>query len=212
VALAISARRTVDAHEEWPAIGQELASDRPEDHWVMLLQGTRPSEVMAARIEHVNEGFSEWTIAEGKSRAARRILDLTPEARGIMEKRVMAAGPEGYLFRGRRRGEPLSDVENAHKRVLEASGLAFVIYDLRHTFATRFAEATSGDVVALAAILGHANLRTVMRYIHISREHRRAQMARFVEAEQIRVKSGSNAIAENGNSEQNSAKTVLPVN
>jgi integrase len=66
--------------------------------------------------------------------------------------------------------------------------LAFVIYDFRHTFATRFTEATSGDVVALAPILGHANLRTVMRYVHVSREHRRTQMARFVEAEEIRVK------------------------
>jgi integrase len=56
----------------------------------------------------------------------------------------------------------------------------FVVYDLRHTFATRFAEATAGDVVALAAILGHANLCTVMRYVHLSREHRRTQMQRFV--------------------------------
>jgi hypothetical protein len=61
-----------------------------------------------------------------------------------------------------------------------------------HTFATRFAEATGGDVVALAAILGHANLRTVMRYVHLSREHRRTQMQRFVEAEANKAKSGSN--------------------
>lgn len=88
-----------------------------------------------------------------------------------------------FLFVGRRLGTPLSDVENAHKRVLAKSGLAFVIYDFRHTFATRFAEATGGDVVALAAILGHANLRTVMRYVHGSREHMKNQMQRFVEAE-----------------------------
>jgi hypothetical protein len=59
-------------------------------------------------------------------------LDLTPESVGIMEKRCMAAGTDGFLFSGRMRGTPLSDVENGHKRVLEASGLAFVIYDLRH--------------------------------------------------------------------------------
>ena len=86
-----------------------------------------------------------------------------------------------------------------------------MIYDLRHTFATRFAEATSGDVVALAAILGHANLRTVMRYVHVSREHRRAQMSRFAEAEKIRVKSGSNASTEIGNSEQISTNQALSV-
>jgi integrase len=155
---------------------------------LMLLQGPRPSEVMATRVEHVDVARAEWLIAGGKSKAARRILDLTPESAIIMEKRSMVAGPEGFLFKGHRRGTPLSNVENEHKRVLEASGLAFVIYDFRHTFATRFAEATAGDVVALAAILGHANLRTVMRYVHVSREHRRAQMSRFVEAESLRAK------------------------
>ena len=177
---------------------------------LMLLQGPRPSEVMAARTEHVDVARAEWLIAGGKSRAARRVLDLTPESAGILEKRFMAGG-EGFLFHGRKHGTPLSDVENAHKRVLEASGLAFVIYDFRHTFATRFAEATNGDVVALAAILGHANLRTVMRYVHVSREHRRAQMSRFVEAEKIRVKPGSNASAENAKNEQTSANGLMPV-
>ena len=163
---------------------------------------------MAARVEHVDTARGEWLIAGGKSKAARRVVDLTPEARGIMEQRQMAAGPDGLLFRGRKNGTPLSDIENAHKRVLEASGLASVIYDFRHTFATRFAEATSGDVVALAAILGHANLRTVMRYVHVSREHRRTQMLRFVEAGENRVKSGSNASAENAKSGQTSANSA----
>lgn len=165
-----------------------------------------------ARVEQVDLPRAEWLIASGKSRAARRVLDLTPESVGIMEKRCMAAGAEGFLFNGRRRGTPLSDIENGHKRVLEASGRAFVIYDLRHTFATRFAEATGGDVVALAAILGHANLRTVMRYVHVSREHRRAQMSRLVEAEKNRVKSGSNGTAENAKTEQISANEAVPVN
>jgi hypothetical protein len=46
----------------------------------------------------------------------------------------------------------LVDVKNAHKAVLKRSHLSFVLYDLRHTFAIRFAEVTGGDVVALAKI------------------------------------------------------------
>ena len=178
---------------------------------LMLLQGPRPSEVMATRVEHVDVARAEWLIAAGKSRAARRVLDLTPESAIMMEKRSMAAGPEGFLFKGHRRGTSLSNVENGHKRVLEASGLAFVIYDFRHTFATRFAEATAGDVVALAAILGHANLRTVMRYVHVSREHRRAQMSRFVEAEKLRAKPRSVAPDGNAKSERVEANNRQPV-
>ena len=97
---------------------------------------------MMARLEHVDLNHAEWLIAAGKSKAARRVLDLTPEARDIMDQRSMSAGTAGFLFRGRKRGTPLADVGNAHRRVLKAAGLAFVGYDFRHTFATRFPEAT----------------------------------------------------------------------
>lgn len=59
----------------------------------------------------------------------------------------------------------------------------FVLYDFRHTFATRMAE-RGMDVATLAAILGHANLRTVMRYVHLSKEHIHAATLRFGMVEQ----------------------------
>jgi integrase len=58
---------------------------------------------------------------------------------------------------------------NAHRAVLGYTGLSFVIYDLRHTFATRFYQTTK-DVVALKEVLGHSSLRTVMKYVHVSAE------------------------------------------
>lgn len=166
---------------------------------------------MKSRTEHLKLDGKEWLIPNGKSRAARRVLDLTPESRSILESRYMAARPDGYLFGGRKKGTPLSVIENSHKRVLKESGLAFVIYDFRHTFATRFAEATSGDVVALASILGHQNLRTVMRYVHVSREHRRNQMLRFVAAQEMRSQSGPNASTEMDKSEQTRTNEAFPV-
>ena len=45
-----------------------------------------------------------------------------------------------------------------------------VLYEFRHTFATRFGEAV-GDPIALAAILGHANLKIVMKYCHTRESH-----------------------------------------
>jgi hypothetical protein len=63
---------------------------------LMLLPGPRPSEVMNACAEHVETARGEWLIAAGKSKAARRVLDLTPEARGIMESRAMSAGVDGF--------------------------------------------------------------------------------------------------------------------
>ena len=44
------------------------------------------------------------------------------------------------------------------------------MYDLRHTFATRAAEA-GVDLVTLAAMLGHSRVQMVMRYAHPTEEH-----------------------------------------
>jgi integrase len=43
--------------------------------------------------------------------------------------------------------------------------LKFRLYDARHTFASR-AVADGIDLLVLASILGHSNLRMVMRYAH----------------------------------------------
>jgi integrase len=72
----------------------------------------------------------------------------------------------------------LTDIQNAHSKVLAETKLAFVIYDFRHTAATRWAE-RGMDMATLAKVLGHANLRTVMRYVHISQEHMDAAILRY---------------------------------
>jgi integrase len=144
----------------------------------MIQQGPRPAEVMALRHTDVQFETGDIRIPRGKSAAARRILHMTPETQGILERRGVAPDSQ-WVFPGQKKGTHLVDVENAHQKVLKRARLGFVLYDLRHTFATRFAEVTGGYVVALARILGHSNLRTVMRYVHISEAHTRAAMARF---------------------------------
>lgn len=51
---------------------------------------------------------------------------------------------------------------------------------LRHTFATRWVEA-GNDLESLRRILGHSDLKTVMRYLHVSQEHlrRMAEKVKF---------------------------------
>jgi MarR-like DNA-binding transcriptional regulator SgrR of sgrS sRNA len=60
----------------------------------------------------------------------------------------------------------------------EVSRFAFVMYDFRHTFATRAAE-SGMPVATLAAILGHADLRSVMKYVHVRQEAQDLAMERF---------------------------------
>ncbi len=170
---------------------------------LMLLKGPRPAEVMAARAEHIDLEQGTWFIPKSKSAAGKRTLRLTAEARSIFGGRIVAAPSSGWLFPGKKTGTHLVDVQNAHQAVLEGTGLSFVLYDLRHTFATRFYEQTK-DVIALKDVLGHSNLRTIMKYVHISPEHVKAAM-KVYEAGLIRWHFGGTTSAKFTESEQTSA-------
>lgn len=160
-------------------------------------------EVMSAATAAVDLQAETWEIQDSKSHAGRRVLKLLPESRSILAKRN--EGP--WAFPGKKPGAHLVDIQHSHEAVLKRAQLDFVLYDFRHTFATRMAE-PGMDVATLAAILGHANLRTVIgtctsqkttsmqphsdseRWSKQSiRSNRRARKKRFSESGQVRVRS-----------------------
>ena len=83
-----------------------------------------------------------------------------------------------WAFPGKRHGTRLTKLNGSHDKTVAETGLKFVLYDLRHTFATRMAEAGC-DLSTLAAILGHSSVRMVQRYVHITQAHQDAAMARY---------------------------------
>ena len=124
----------------------------------------RPEEAMSLCVEHVDFEKGKLHVVRGKSKSARRTLTMTPAVKFILAKRS-GDRTQGWIFVGKKAGEHLTKLNNAHDAVIEKIGASFVLYELRHTYATRFNEAT-GDLVALARNLGHADLRTVMKYNH----------------------------------------------
>ncbi len=79
------------------------------------------------------------------------------------------------MFPGKAPETHLTKLNGSHNKVLKVTGLHFVPYDLRHTFATRMAEAGM-PLATLAAILGHSNLRSIMKYVHPSEADQDAAM------------------------------------
>jgi integrase len=178
---------------------------------LMLNQGCRPEEILELQVADIDLERSRLSIRAGKSRAARRQLRLSAESREICGRRVMAAGSR-WMFEGKVPGTRLAKLNGRHTDILdalatckcshsrdkhkggkcpcgcvefvEASRMAFVLYDFRHTFATRAAEAGM-PVATLASILGHGDLRSVTKYVHRRQEAQDRAMEAFDEAQNI---------------------------
>ncbi len=152
---------------------------------LMILQGCRPEELMALHQEHVDLDQMTVRIVAGKSKAAKRTLALCDESAELLASRLDQKSP--WVFPSdRTKGRPLATLQGPVDKVCRETGVSCVIYDLRHTFATRMIE--SGiDVMTVAKILGHANLRTIQRYVHLTDAHTKEAMANF-QAAQARKK------------------------
>jgi len=145
---------------------------------LILLQGLRPDEVLSLKKAAVDLAEKTLTVVHSKSAASRRTLNLTDESCRILGRRF--PGEAIWCFPGKRPGRHLtySGLVNAHNKSLEKSSTWFNLYSLRHTFATRFYKQTK-DIEALRRILGHADLKTLLRYVHIDQEQIRAAMEQF---------------------------------
>jgi integrase len=145
---------------------------------LVLLTGLRPSEVLALRAADYDPDRGTAFVCEGKTRAARRTLKLVQEAREIAERRTAGKGASQFWFPGRWPGSHARPLHTPHRDALQLAGVRFCLYDLRHTFATRMADRGT-PIATLAAILGHGNLRCVMRYVHPSQAAMDEAMLRF---------------------------------
>lgn len=141
---------------------------------IILDEGFRPSEVFALRWSHVffnQDGTGLIQVMEGKSKAAHRMLPMTPRVYELLRGRHEASdGPsEGWIFpSSSESGHFNGDVaKDHHKKALTDSGVkAFVPYTLRHTALTNLGEKAGGDVFVLARIAGHSSITVTQRYIH----------------------------------------------
>jgi site-specific recombinase XerD len=153
------AKRTVEARG---------LQDMADLHTLMLLQGCRPEELRELAQSNVDLEAGRFYVS-GKSEAAKRWLRMRAEARDIFARRIAAPGK--WVFPSHKApGKHLGQCQRLQAAVIKRSGVSCVPYDFRHTFATRAVE-RGIDLPTLAAIMGHANLRSIMKYVHIQQSH-----------------------------------------
>ncbi len=151
---------------------------------LILGAGMRPGEVYKLRWEHVllNGKGGMVQIAEGKSRAARRLLPMVPAVYQALKARNVAQGcpQSGWVFpTGSASGHLMESIaKNYHSKALDKLAKAhkenpeespeikpFEPYCLRHTALTRLAQ-SGCDAFTLARIAGHSSITITMRYCH----------------------------------------------
>jgi len=147
-----------------------LAAPQPlQDVFALLLDtGLRTAECYNLRCNDVNLEQGYLQVKQSKTHSGIRRVYLTEKAKSILQARKNRFKGD-YLFpMGERDGEkPTYSLNCLHRPVIERLGFKFRLYDCRHTFASRMVE-NGCDLVVLASILGHANLKMVMRYAHPS--------------------------------------------
>jgi integrase len=139
---------------------------------LILLSGCRPKEAMLATWVQFDAqpGFWIKPSARTKQRREHR-LPLSAPALALLadiRARRVSGDAEGYVFPGRKPGQPLQQLRACWDAVCKQAGLTGVrIYDLRHTFAATGAGGGL-SLPLIGRLLGHTQQRTTQRYAHLA--------------------------------------------
>ncbi len=130
--------------------------------------GLRPEEAYSLKWSYIRNGNVE--NYEGKTPRARRSVPATPRVMEMLERRFLTAQADWIFPTVTKSGHiDHSSVKKQHAAALDRSMVhPFVIYSLRHTCLTRWAE-SGMNPYELMRRAGHADLTTSMRYIHMAK-------------------------------------------
>lgn len=136
--------------------------------------GLRVSEVVNLRLSDIDSGRMQIRIGQAKGKKDRylglSVLLLDVLRAYLMQERPM---PKVFLFEGVRPGEPYSKraAQLLFQRARERAGISKAVsfHVLRHSFATHLLE-KGIDIRYIKDLLGHFNIKTTERYLHVRRQ------------------------------------------
>lgn len=132
--------------------------------------GLRVSEVVALRVADIDGDRRTLLIRRSKGKKDR-MVGLSPVLLILLREYYRKYRPSGYLFEGQVKGEKYS--KRSLQKVVEVAKAKVGIkkegsvHLLRHSFATHLLDRGT-DVVMIQKLLGHNDLKTTLRYLHVT--------------------------------------------
>jgi integrase len=187
----IDVERVIPGHEMDAILG-EIAEHGRKPLYLDIHTGLRVTELLSARGEDfqkdAQEGFWELKVKtlkrRGKDPEKFRVIPIPDHVAQVLGLPL----PPGPVFPGLN-GGPLKvrafqDIfSNAIQRLNKEAKKEKKpeiprtrVHDVRHTWATRFMEVT-GDLYGLMRLSGHKDLKSVMKYQHLTRGRAKANLS-----------------------------------
>lgn len=149
---------------------------------MFIFVGLRKRELLNLKLADVDLQNMSVFIREGKG-GKDRIVPISSTlaeslARYLTERgRLKKTCPEFFTSLNRNSGFTETGMKRLAVKMAAASGVAFTIHKLRHTFATLMLEGGC-DIYSLSRMMGHSDIKTTTIYLAATAEHLRSQMVK----------------------------------
>jgi site-specific recombinase XerD len=132
--------------------------------------GLRAAEVISLKVGDIDSKRMVIRVEQGKGRKDRYVM-LSPHLLELLRAWWRAARPQGWLFPGRDRVQPMT-TRQLNRACHAAAHMAEInkrvsLHTLRHSFATHLLEQNI-DIRVIQVLLGHAKLDTTALYTRVA--------------------------------------------
>ena len=132
--------------------------------------GMRMNELRMLRISDVDSDRMRIRVVQGKGRKDRDVV-LPESVLGELRAYYLGARPQGYLFNGQKKGEPMAkrSIQHALGATLKRTQISkpVTMHSFRHAYACHSIE-MGMDIITLQHLLGHAHLSTTLLYLRVA--------------------------------------------